>query len=74
MIDSHDLSHWTVWIWVLGTGGMVPRDYLRSSWEAIALSKGFQADEVCSIEFRFYRFKLAPIGQVDTRINAPGAS
>lgn len=53
---------------------MVPRDYLRSSWEAIALSKGFQADEVCSIEFRFYRFKLAPIGQVDTRINAPGAS
>lgn len=52
----------------------MPRDYLRSSWEAIALSKGFQADEVCSIEFRFYRFKLAPIGQVDTRINAPGAS
>ena len=51
----------------------MPRDYLRSSWEAIALSKGFQADEVCSIEFRFYRFKLAPIGQVDTWINAPGA-
>jgi len=46
-------------------GGMVPRDYLRSSWEAIALSKGFEVDEVCSIEFRFYRFKLAPIGQVE---------
>ena len=46
-------------------GGVVPKDYLSSSWDAIVKAQGFHRDQVHSINFQVYRFAPAEADQVE---------
>mmetsp|Transcript_24663 Transcript_24663/g.55579 ORF Transcript_24663/g.55579 Transcript_24663/m.55579 type:complete len:524 (+) Transcript_24663:54-1625(+) len=49
----------------LFAGGVVPQDYLGTSWDAIVKNTGLEAKDVHSVSFGLYRFQLAPPGQVE---------